>query len=150
MKTERIKLHSDIGRSMLVLVSYARWVMPLAFAFLLAIAFVVFGARRPPVLLLIYGTVVVLISRWAALNATTVFATPAGLEMPGRRHTAAWHSVNEVREVPFVGGLVLNVYRVTFDDGSAPLTFYGTNECEQVIRRFKDSSRLVESDESAA
>lgn len=150
MKHERIKLHSDAGRAMLVLLSYARWVMPLAIAWLLAIAFVVFGSRRPPVLLLVYCAIVVLIARWAKLNATTVFASRAGLEMLGRRHTAAWRSIKEVRELPFVGGLVFNVYRVTFDDGTAPLTFYGTNECEQIIRRFKASSQHLEPNESAA
>jgi hypothetical protein len=150
MKPERVQLHSDVGRAMLLFWAYARWWMPLATAWLIALAYFAFGSRRFPVVPITYCVLVLLLSRWASLNATPVFASLAGLEMPGRRHTVAWRSVKEVREIPFVGGLVLSVYRVTFDDGTAPLTFYGINEFERIVRRFKASSKQLESGHSAA
>jgi hypothetical protein len=150
MKPERIQLHSDVGRAMLLFWAYARWWMPLATAWVIALAYFTCGSRRLPVVPITYCALVLLLSRWASLNATPVFATLAGLEMPGRRRTVAWSSVKETREVPFVGGLVLNLYRVTFDDGTAPLTFYGIQEFERIVRRFKASSKQLESAESTA
>lgn len=149
MKPERIQLHSDVGRALLLFWSYARWGMLFSTAGVIALGFVL-GARRFPVVPLVYCAVFWRISRWATLNATRVFASTAGLEMPGRRHTVPWRSIKEVREIPFVGGLLLNVYRVTFDDGTAPLTCYGTNEFEHIIVRFKDSARHAKPRESAA
>lgn len=150
MKPERIQLHSDVGRAMLLFWAHARWWMPLATAWLIALGYFAFGSRRFPVVPIVYCALVLLLSRWASLNATPVFATPAGLELPGRRRTVAWTSVKETREVPFVGGLILSVYRVTFDDGTAPLTFYGVQELERIVERFKTSSKHVDSSKPAA
>jgi hypothetical protein len=149
MKPERIQLHSDVGRAMLLFWAYARWWMPLVTAWLIALAHILSGLRRFPVVPIIWCVLVVLLSRWASRNATPVFATLTGLDMPGRRHAVAWSAVTAVRELPFVGGLVFNVYRITFDDGTAPLTFYGVHDLERIVRRFKASSRPVSVSEPA-
>jgi hypothetical protein len=94
------------------------------------------GSLAFPLLLLPF----ILVSRWAARNATSVYATLQGLELPGRRKTVAWHAVVEAHPVSFPS--LIPVYRVTFNDGTAPLTFYSWERVEQVMVRFKSPTKI--------
>jgi hypothetical protein len=137
MTSERIQLHSSSGR--LVLLAFG--LMPLTGLSGVVVA-AVLAVLRPgtvhvPMPSIILGCLVVVLARWAYRNSTCVFASPQGIELPERKRTIPWPSVVKAYSVPFIGGGIPTIHRLTFNDGTPPLTFYSQGEPEQIVRRFK-------------
>jgi hypothetical protein len=135
MDSERIQLHSDWGRPLLLFVANVHWLQALTSAVTLLLDWGRFGFQVESLLPFVFCAPLWVLARWAARNATPVFASPAGLEMPGRGRTVAWPHVAEGRRL--FGGLIA-FYRVTFTDGTPPLTFYCREYyLEDIVARFR-------------
>jgi hypothetical protein len=137
MTSERIQLHSPTGRLLLLI-----WtILPLLGLSGTVTAAVVLSVRQGavhlPIASLIFAVPALLLARWARRNSTTVFASAQGLELPKLKRTIPWPAVVNARLVPFVGGLVISVHRITFNDGTPPLTFYSHGDAERIVQRFK-------------
>ncbi len=142
MTTQRIQLHSTVGRQLLLVYAYMPW-LSLTGCFssiVVAITRHAFTPANAMVLALIVP--IAIFSRWARRNATPVFATSEGLELQARKHTIPWPAVAEAHQIPFVGNL-LTVYRITFTDGTPPLTFYCSEQLESIVQRFKSPARAA-------
>jgi hypothetical protein len=135
MTGERIALHSDIGRLQLRIGIFLFW--PAFVASLLACLFAVVQLHASPwsLLLAVVALPFFLLTRWTARNATRVFATPAGLELTDQHRIIPWSSVAEARQVAFPN--LIPIYRITFSDGSPPLTFLTSQHIQPIIARFK-------------
>ena len=135
MTSERIQLHSSFGRQLLLAQSFLPWVAISGCLTSVAVAASrgAFGAQQLPSL--VFAIPFVFLARWARRNATPVFATPKGLELSKRKRTVPWASVATSWRIPFSG--LLAVQRITFSDGTPPLTFYCNENLESIVRRFK-------------
>jgi hypothetical protein len=139
MTRERIALHSPTGRLLL-----SAWsILPLLGLSGTVTAAVVLSVRQGtvhlPITSFIFAIPTLWLAVWARRNSTTVFATGQGLELPKLERTIPWASVAHVRLIPFIGGLI-SVHRITFNDGTRPLTFYSQGEVERIVRRFQTES----------
>ena len=141
MTTERIQLHSSTGRLVLLTGS----VMPVVGLSGMIVAAVLAAVRRDAVDLplpsLLFAIPVLSLARWARRNSTTVFASAQGLELPTRQRTIPWPSVVDIRLIPILGGVMMTVHRITFNDGTPPLTFYSQGEPERTVQRFKGATQ---------
>lgn len=140
MTGERMQLHSSTGRLFLL----ACTVMPLVGLSGTVVAAVVLSARQGvvhvPIAPLVFAIPVILLVRWVRRNSTTVFASARGLELPKLKRTMPWTSVVDAQLVPLLGAGVMTVHRITFNDGTPPVTFYGQDGAEHTVRRFKAAS----------
>ncbi len=140
MTTERHQLHSTVGRQLLLAYACMPW-LSLAGCFSTIVIAITGHAFTPAhAMMLAFLVPLAFFSRWARRNATPVFATSQGLELAARKRTIPWSSVAEAHEIPFVGNM-LTVYRVTFTDGTPPLTFYCREHLESIVQRFKSPAR---------
>lgn len=135
MTGERLQLHSSLGRRLLLAQSYLPWVAisGCLTSVVVAASRGTFGAQQLPSL--IFAIPFVFLAQWARRNATPVFATPEGLELAKRKRIVPWAAVATCWRIPFSG--LLAVQRITFSDGTPPLTFYCNEDLESIVRRFK-------------
>lgn len=143
MTTDRIQLHSGTGRQLLLAWSYMPWVALTGCFSSVITAFIRHGFVAAQLKLFVCTVpALILLARWARRNSTPVFATPGGLELVAHGRVISWASVAAVRRMPLSG--LMPIYRITFTDGTPPLTFYAQQELEQVVRRYRTSALVVE------
>jgi hypothetical protein len=143
MTTERIQLHSSTGR--LVLLTWS--VMPIVGFCGMIVAAILVAVRREAVDLplpsLFFAIPVLALARWARRNSTTVLASAQGLELPTRKRTIPWPSVVDIRLIPILGGVMMTVHRITFNDGTPPLTFYSQGAPERIVQHFRGAAQAT-------
>ena len=140
MTSERIQLHSPTGRLLLLTWSILPLLGLSGTVTAAVVLFVRQGAVHLPIPSLILAIPALLLASWARRNSTTVFASAQGLELQKLKRTIPWSSVVDARFIPFIGGLVISVHRITFNDGTPPLTFYSQPDAERIVQRFKTES----------
>ena len=136
MTSERIQLHSAFGRAKLLFISTWFWLFLAQFVFVCALSIYRHHFGVANVLIPIWTAGSFFVSRWAGRNATPVFATPAGLELSRSASVVPWRCVTKAEYLPLLSSLI-PVYRVSFTDNRAPLTFYAREDVERVVTRFK-------------
>jgi hypothetical protein len=134
---QRIQLHSGVGRLGFFAAS-VMWIGSLV-SIPITIVLSLRSGRISPALftLPIHSTLLFLLARWARRNATAVFASADGLELAHRNRTVGWEHVSHVADLGWLGGMLVPLYRVTFDDGTPALTFYACEDVERIVQRFK-------------
>ncbi len=96
------------------------------------------GQPEPAILLMpIEALIFLLIALWARRRRVRVYATPGGLELGVKGRLVPWSQLRAVRNLSPLGGLLVPLYRLTFSDGTAPVTFYARDEIETVVQRLR-------------
>jgi hypothetical protein len=96
------------------------------------------GGRQPALLAApLQACVLFFVWRWGKRRSSHVFASPAGLELPGLARTIPWKHLEKIEDLGMLGGLLVPLYRLHFSDGAPPLTFYARVNVEQTIARFR-------------
>ena len=136
MTSARIQLHSGLGRSLLLFMSAWFWLFAAQVVFVCALSAYRHHFGVANVLIPIWTAGSFFVSRWAARNATPVFATPAGLELTRSGSVVPWRCVTKAEYLPLLSSLI-PAYRVSFTDSRCPLTFYAREDVERVVTRLK-------------
>jgi hypothetical protein len=134
----RLQLHSSLGRLQLVAGGYFFVPLALVHGVTWLQSVLRHGLRPTSFAMWAVIALVYFYSGWCRRNATRVFATASGLELGDLDKTVPWSAVVEVRQLQWPS--LIPVYRVTFGDGTPPLTFYANESVEQVVARFQRAS----------
>lgn len=137
MISERVQLHSTLGRQLLLAQSYLPWLAISGGLSSVVVAAARGGIGAGQLSALVFMIPFIHLARWARRNSTPVFATPQGLELSKPGHTVPWASVVRAWRIPFSG--LMAVQRVTFSDGTPPLTFYCSEDLELIVQRFNSA-----------
>lgn len=96
------------------------------------------GGREPALLALpLEALVLFAVWRWGKRRSTHVWASPAGIELPGEERTIDWQQLDEIENLGMVGGVLMPLYRLRFKGGTRPLTFYARVDVPSTIAKFR-------------
>jgi len=136
MTAERLQLHSALGRLMYSMVASFFW-MAIGAAFLVWRLSGDEQNLEPLRIVLPFECVpLFFVWRWARRSGGRIYATPNGLELERRKLVIPWTLVARTERIPLLSRLE-PYYRISFSDDRRPLAFYGCEDVEQIVRRFK-------------
>lgn len=154
-RTERIALHSSVGRALMLAgmcASFAAMTSPLVILALSALRGELLPAVYAAPLQFLIG---LLLFSFTRRNAIRAYMTGSGLEL-GSRRRVPWANVAGFQELGSLGGILARLCRFSFRDGSPSLVLYVRYDAIEEIRaRLRDAhssknENTIESAESAA